>query len=115
MPGKIGMRRYPVATKLEAIRMFYEEKRSYSEITSLLEIRDHDLVKKWLKQYRQEGESAFTKPVGRPQSDPSSEKYELEQLRMENALLKKLQSESQRDMLAKRDTGRSCTIRKSTK
>ncbi len=115
MAGKKGMKRYSVEIKLEAVRLFYEEGKTRAEITTKLDIRDPHRVKIWLKQYRREGERAFQKPIGRPHKLPESEQAELERLRMENALLKKLQSELQKDMLAKRDIGRSTTTRKSSK
>ena len=43
------------------------------------------------------------------------EKSYIAKLEMENKLLKKLQSELQKDMLAKRDIGQSTTTRKNTK
>jgi len=50
---------YPKEIKLEAIRLFYEEGKSRAEITALLQIRDADRVKKWLRSYRRGGEAAF--------------------------------------------------------
>jgi transposase-like protein len=114
MAGKKGMKHYPTEIKLEAMRLFYEEGKTRSEVTKVLGIKDPDRVKAWLRQYRVEGEKAFNKPIGRPRKQAESEKHELERLRMENKLLKKLQSELQKDMLAKRDFGRSTTTRKNT-
>jgi transposase len=115
MAGIKGMKHYPVEIKLEAMRLFHEEGRTRSEITKLLSIQDPNRVKIWLKQYRREGEKAFLKPKGRPRKRAESEQDELERLRMENKLLKKLQSELQKYMLARRDIGRSTTTGKSTK
>ena len=109
------MKRYPLTTKWEAVRLFNEEGMTRAEITAKLGVRSPNRVKAWLREYHREGERAFTKPIGRPRIPPESEQAELERLRMENALLKKLQSELQKDMLARRDIGRSTTTRKSSK
>ena len=54
MPGKKGMKHYPLELKLEAMRLFYEEGKTRKEITAMLGIRDKDRVMKWLRQYRRE-------------------------------------------------------------
>ncbi len=59
MSGKKGMKHYPLAVKLAAVRMYHEEGKSQQEITELLEIRDRGRVKKWLRAYRQDGTQAF--------------------------------------------------------
>jgi transposase len=115
MSGKKGMRRYPVEIKLEAVRLFYEERKSRAEITRLLELQDPHAVKKWMKQYRCEGERAFTKPIGRPRKQPESEQAELERLRMENVLLKKYHTELRKELLAKRSIGSSITSEQNSK
>ena len=115
MAGKKGMKHYGLEVKLEAVRLFNQEGKTQSEITTILEIRDPKLVKTWLRKYRREGEEAFIKPIGRPRKRPESEQAELERLRMENKLLKKLRSELREIMLAKRDIGQSATTRMSSK
>jgi transposase-like protein len=115
MAGKIGMKHYPAETKQEAIRLFYEEGKTRSEVTNILGLRDPHRVKMWLKQYRNEGDRLFTKHIGRPYKTVETQETELERLRMENALLKKLRSELQKDMLAKRNIGQLITTRKSSK
>ena len=45
MSGKKGMKHYPVETKLEAVRLYYEEGMVQSEITKMLKIRDPGRVK----------------------------------------------------------------------
>jgi transposase len=108
MAGKKGMRCYPAEWKLEAVRLFYEEGRTRAEITAHLGIRDAGRVKKWLQQYRAEGTSAFARPIGRPRKTMGPQ-AELERLRMEVALLKKLHSELREVQLAQRNIGRSTT------
>lgn len=115
MSGKKGMKRYPVETKLEAVRLFYEEGKTRAEITQILDLRSEDRVEVWVRQYRREGAQAFTKPIGHPRKVAESEQAELERLRMENALLKKFQAELRKDVLAKRNIGSSTTIERSTK
>ena len=83
---------YPKEIKLEAIRLFYEEGKSRAEITALLQIRDADRVKKWLRSYRRGGEAAFEKKkrtglIGRPPKKRTRKLY-IARLEMENALLK---------------------------
>jgi len=115
MSGKKGMKKYPAETKLEAVRLFYEEGKTRAEIAKLLEIRDPHRVKAWLKQYRREGASGFGKAQGRPRKGTESTEEELKRLRMENELLKKFQTELRKEELAKRNIGSSTTIRTSTK
>jgi transposase-like protein len=114
MSGKTGMKRYAVETKLEAMRLFYEEGKTRAQITALLEIRDPEAVKKWLKRYRREGVAGFCKPIGRKRKQPKSQQAELERLRMENDLLKKFHTELRNEVLAKRNIGLWLTIKKNT-
>jgi transposase-like protein len=44
MAGKIGMKHYPAETKQEAIRLFYEEGKTRSEVTNILGLRDQHRV-----------------------------------------------------------------------
>ena len=115
MSGKIGMKHYPVEIKQEAIRLFYEEGKTRSEITNILGLRDQHRVKMWVKQYRKEGDNLFTKHIGRPYKNTETQEAEIERLRMENALLKKLRSELRRDMPAKRNIGQRIITRTSSK
>jgi transposase-like protein len=115
MSGKKGMKKYPAAMKLEAMRLFYEEGKTRAEITDLLAIRDPHRVKAWLKQYRREGVEGFNQPQGRPRKRRDSEAEELKQLRMENALLKKFHTELRTERLAKRNIGSSTIIEENTK
>jgi len=119
MAGKKGMKHYPVATKLEAVRLYREEGKSYKEITELLEIADRGRVKKWLRDYRRKGEAAFHRDPqsykgGRPLQRENVEAY-IARLEMENDLLKKFHAELRKLELAKRNIGLSTTKRKNTK
>lgn len=115
MSGKKGMKKYPAETKLEAARLFYEERKTQVEITQLLDVQDPQRVRVWLRQYRREGVSGFSKPQGRPRKRAESVEEELKRLRMENDLLKKFQAELRKEELAKRNIGSSTTTRTSTK
>lgn len=115
MSGKKGMKKYPAETKLEAVRLFYEEGKTQAEITQLLKVQDPQRVRVWLRQYRREGVSGFSKPQGRPRKRAESVEEELKRLRMENDLLKKFQAELRKEELAQRNIGLSTTTRTSTK
>ena len=114
MSGKKGMKPYPIALKLEAVRLYYEEGKTRAEITELLGIRNPYAVKQWGQLYRRGGVSALQKAKGRPRKG-ENEQAELERLRMENALLKKFHTELRKKALAKRNIGLSITIEKHTK
>src|SRR5512146_2360334 len=107
MAGKKGVKhcQYPAALKLEAVRRFVEDGQTHAQITAALGIRDPKRTQQWLARYRVEGASAFAKPKGRPRKIVGP-RQELERLRMEVALLKKLHSELRRLLLAQRNIGR---------
>lgn len=92
MSGISGMLHYTVETKRKAVMMFLEEHRSYAVIAKELEIRKPARIEAWVGMYRREGETSFMKPIGRPPKN-ESDLRELDRLRMENALLKKFQTE----------------------
>jgi transposase-like protein len=112
MTGIKGMTRYPLETKLAAVRLHLEEKQSYAQVAEQLGI-PRGRVEGWCYHYLQEGAAAFDKPIGRPRKD-QSEALTLERLRMENALLKKFRTELRKSMLARRDIGSSNTTEEST-
>jgi transposase-like protein len=108
------MRHYPTATKLLAIQLHEEGGLTYAQVAEQLEIRQADRIKAWNRAYRREGIAAFEKPIGRPRKDGLAH-LELEQLRMENALLKKFHTELRKIMLARRDIGSSNTTEEATR
>lgn len=118
MAGKKGMKHYPLAMKLEAVRLHKEEGKSYQEITEILKIRDHGRVEKWLREYRTTGEAAFGrgpgKKKGRPPKRENTEAY-IARLEMENDLLKKYHAELRKLEHAKRNIGSSITKKGNTK
>lgn len=91
MAREKGSKDYPLETKLEAIRLREEEGLLYREITEKLDIRDPGRVKTWMRIYRKEGMGGLKKPRrGRPKKDRGSLEARIEQLEMENTLLKAL-------------------------
>jgi transposase-like protein len=119
MAGKKGMKHYPLAMKLEAVRLHQEEGKSYQEITKLLGIADRKRVEKWLREYRTKGQAAFgrgpgQKKRGRPPKRENTEAY-IARLEMENDLLKKFHAELRKLELAKRNIGSSTTKENDTK
>jgi transposase-like protein len=118
MAGRKGMKHYPKALKLEAVRL-YEEGKSYQEITELLGVWDRDRVRKWLSAYQQKGASAFERAAeapkrGRPPKRENTEAY-IARLEMEVDLLKKFQAELRKLEHAKRNIGSSTTKKENTK
>lgn len=113
MSGKKGMKQYPLEVKLEAVRLFLEERRTRAEITQMLGLRSVGRVKYWVRQYRHDA-AVFHKSIGRPRKQPESEQGELRRLRMENDLLKKFQAELRKETLAKRNIGLSTITEKNT-
>jgi transposase-like protein len=113
MTGTIGMMHYSLETKLQAVQLHEEEGLSYVQVADQLGIRKAERIKKWCQAYRKEGELAFHKPIGRPSKDVS-EQVTMARLRMENALLKKFQSELRKGTLARRNIGSSSITEEST-
>src|SRR5512135_2586719 len=91
MADRKRMQHYPLETKLEAVRLFYEEGKTRAQITEQLGIRDRWRVKKWLAQYRQGGAAALAKKPRGPGRRPRKENKDayIARLEMENDLLKK--------------------------
>jgi len=114
MAGIKGMRAYPVEMKLEAVRLFYEEGSTRAEIAKVLALPREELVKDWIQKYRREGEQAFNRPMGRPRKK-WDETTRIQQLEMENALLKKYHTELRKSLLAKRNIGSFITTGRTTK
>ena len=98
MGRKKGTKDYAPELKLKAIHMHLDEGKSYAEITQELGIRDPKRVRAWMVQYRRDGETAFDKAKrGRPPKKDSLEAY-IQQLEMENTLLKALRIELGEDL-----------------
>jgi transposase-like protein len=119
MSGKKGMKHYPLAIKLEAIRMYQEDGKSPRAIMKVLGVRDRKRIHKWLSVYRQEGVQAFQKGnsgkrLGRPPKRENTAVY-IARLEMENDLLKKFHAELRKLELEKRNIGSSTTKEKNTK
>jgi transposase-like protein len=111
MAGKQGMKHYSREVKLEAVRLYEEEGRSQAEIIEALGINNTRRVKRWLHQYREEGEAAFEKKKHKREN---TEAY-IARLEMENDLLKKFHAELRKEERARRNIGLSTTKKKHTK
>ena len=99
MSEKQGMKRYPNSIKEEAIRLFFEEKKTRKQITTQLYIRDEDRVKKWVRTYRRKGMAGLIcEPIGRPRKNetPEAAKERIRYLEMENELLRNFLYEVER-------------------
>lgn len=113
MSGTKGMTHYDLVIKLQSVQLHEQSGMSYAQIADQIGIRKAERIKKWCRAYRREGELAFHKPIGRPRKD-EPEQLSLARLRMENALLKKFQSELRKGMLARRNIGSSSTTEEPT-
>ena len=114
MSGTKGMTHYPMETKLEAVRFHEEAGLTYAQVAERLGIRQAAVIERWYHAYRQEGEAAFLKHSGRPRKD-QAEAQTIEQLRMENALLKKFHTELRKSTHARRNIGSSNTTGRTTR
>ena len=114
MSGKKGMKPYPKAVKLEAVRLFCGEGLTRQEVAERLGV-SKGRVAIWLRIHRREGETGLQKPRrGRPPKRENTDAY-IRRLEMENDLLKKLHTELRRDGLVKRNIGSSTKTEKDTK
>ena len=102
MPGKKGMKHYPMSIKEQAVRLHLEEGKTTPEIMELLGIVDERRVRKWCERYRKYGTLDLqpTKPRGRPRkyerTSQQQLEYEMKQLKMENELLRSFLYEAAR-------------------
>lgn len=83
------LKQYPESLKLEAIRLHTEEGWSYRKITEHLDIKDKDRVKRWMRKYREEGQTAFEDKRGNPHRLDTEHERELKRLYLEIDVLKK--------------------------
>jgi transposase len=100
-------------TKIRAVEMFLQEKKSQKEIADYFGVAVQR-IKDWVWMYRQKGELGFMQKRGRPTGKEDMQ-AEIVRLKMENDLLKKFHTELRKAMLAKRNIGLSITTKKSTK
>ncbi len=114
MSGRKGIGHYRWEIKLEAVRLFYEEGKTRQEISDALGLTSGECVERWVRRYRREGEQGFCKPIGRSRK-VQNEAARIQQLEMENALLKKYHTELRKSLLAERNIGSSSTIGENTK
>lgn len=112
--NKPGTRvQYSPEVKREAVRLFYDEGYTRKEIVHILGVKSPENIKRWLREFRQEGEQAFQHYKQYPKREIDPRRY-IKQLEMENKLLKKFRSELCKNMLAKRNIGLSTTAEGNT-
>lgn len=104
---------YSPETKIKAVQMFLEEKKSQKEIAGYLGI-PLQRIKDWVWIYRRKGELGLMGRRGRPPRFQDRQ-AEIARLQMENDLLKKFHTELRKAMLAKRNIGLSSITKKNTK
>ena len=110
VPEAPSARPYSVEFKVAALRHMWENQLSYSQTAVLFKIPNHTILSSWARLYRNEGVAALmacdrkentpmtiptTKPEASAKDADRTEKQliaEINQLRMENAYLKKLQA-----------------------
>ena len=109
MPRGIPNKRYTSEFKRKVIEQMWAEHLSYRETARLYEINDHHRIQAWERIYLEEGPGSFEierrgrSSKGRPQTlDKRVEDdliAEIQQLRMENDYLKKLNALVQKRVL----------------
>lgn len=109
MSGKKGMIHFSKETKLLAMKMCLEEGKTHRQAAEELGLPHFKLIEHWAHQYRQEGEQAFKRPIGKPDKSPQPSAASLARLEMENTLLKKYHTELRKILLVRRDIGSSNT------
>lgn len=117
MSGTKGMKHYTAELKLAAVQRFLKGGVTRRQIAEEMGISNGDLIKAWVHNYRTEKDPFGFKPHGRKMKvpgQPETLEEEVKRLRMENDLLKKLQSESLEIMLAKHDIGQSKDSKRNT-
>lgn len=74
--GEEGLRRkqhnatYPTQFKLNAVNLYLTTGKSYREIANELKINNSAQIARWVLDYRENGELAFSKTRGRPRKEP---------------------------------------------
>lgn len=111
MARKKGSKDYPLETRREAIRLFYEEGLTRAEVTRKLGIADPKRVSTWLRRYRREGQAFFESRRSGVRRKPKREDDAayIARLEMEVELLKKYHTELRREGPVRRNTGPSNT------
>lgn len=94
MPGKKGMKTYPIDIRISAVKMFFEEGITKKEILNRLGIQNDTQLEEWFRAFRRDGyEGIKLKAKGRPRKIPMSPEAQsleerVKQLEMENELLR---------------------------
>jgi transposase-like protein len=90
MAGEKGMRRYSLETKVEAVKMFFEEGYRKRDILAALGIKNDTQLEEWFRRFRSEGYDGLKHrqkgPKSRRQDDVTALER-IEQLEMKVELL----------------------------
>ncbi|CUH97801.1 hypothetical protein P22_3947 [Propionispora sp. 2/2-37] len=93
MSGIKGMKTYPLVIKQEAVRLFFEERKTKKQIMDKLEIKNDTQLECWFRAFRKDGIAGLIeKPKGRSSKFATeaaviSSEQRIKQLEMENELL----------------------------
>ncbi len=96
MSGK--NQKYSRELKLKVVKMYIDESKSGIEITKELGLTDKSRVYKWVRMYKEHGETVFDEEKrgkltgtrkGRPKKNFDSSEEKIKYLEMENEILKK--------------------------
>jgi len=90
MAGQKGMKRYPVETKVNAVKMFFEEGYRKKDILAELGIKNDTQLEDWFRRFRAEGYSGLKCRQKGPKSrrhDDVTAVERIEQLEMKVELL----------------------------
>jgi transposase-like protein len=101
MAGIKGMKTYPLVIKQEAIRLFFEEGKTKKQIMDKLGIKNDTQLECWFRAFRKDGILGLPeKRKGRPPKIAATTTFSTEQrinqLEMENELLRNFLSETAR-------------------
>lgn len=91
MKSKNGNQKYTKEFKLKAVRLHFDKGYSSSIIAEELGIGSSSTVRRWLREYRKDGEKAFDKkPRKKRKNKPMSKDERIKELEMQVAVLKKI-------------------------
>lgn len=101
--GALGLQRkrqntvYSAQFKLNAVNLYLISEKSYREIANELKINNPAQITRWVLDYREKGEFAFSKTRGRPRKEPDlPQKKKSSKLSDTEQELAKLQTENLR-------------------
>lgn len=101
MAGIKGMKSYPLIIKQEAVRLFFEERKTKKQIQEKLGIKNDTQLESWFRAFRKDGLIGLQeKRKGRSPKVPTTAtqypEQRIKQLEMENELLRNFLLETAR-------------------